>query len=206
MTQLTILLTRHGQTDWNKVGRWQGHADIPLNETGQQQAQALGERLKNWPIDTIYTSDLQRCVQTAAPLADTLGIEPALAPIWRERHVGDFSGLTGDEARTQYPEIWANAKRGMIDPPNGEPFAEVRRRAWRAYETVVAAHDEGMVVVVTHGGLLHALLAQVLGIASTGYGRFSMRGNTGLSVVEVNSQGPVVTRLNDTSHLEIDEF
>ncbi|WP_420642557.1 histidine phosphatase family protein [Candidatus Leptofilum sp.] len=202
MTDLTILLTRHGQTDWNKAGRWQGHADIPLNETGQQQANALCQRLQSWPIEAIYTSDLQRCVQTAVPLANALKLKPILTQLWRERDVGDFSGLTGEQAREQYPEIWAKSVRGMVDPPNGEPFVEVRRRALRAFESIVEAHSEGTVLVVTHGGLLHALLGQVMGIDAGLYGRFSMRGNTGLSIVEVNSRGPVVVRLNDTSHLE----
>lgn len=202
MTVLTILLLRHGQTDWNHTGRWQGHADVPLNETGQKQAQALCQRLSSWPIDTIYTSDLQRCVQTAVPLANELGIDPIQTQIWRERDVGDFSGLTGEQAREQFPQVWARATRGMIDPPNGEAFTDVLSRAWRAYETVRDAHSAGMVAVVTHGGLLHALLGQVMGIDPAIYGRFSMRGNTGLSVIEVNSHGPVVTRLNDTSHLE----
>lgn len=205
MTHLTILLMRHGQTDWNKAGRWQGHADIPLNETGQQQAAALCERLQGWSIDAVYTSDLQRCVQTAVPLATALGIKPTLAPVWRERDVGDFSGLTGEQARQQYPDVWNKASRGMVDPPNGEPFSAVQRRAWRAFETVADAHNEGTVAVISHGGLLHALLAQVMGIDPEVYGRFSMRGNTGLSVIEVNSRGPVVTRLNDTSHLEIED-
>ncbi|MBK8901673.1 MAG: histidine phosphatase family protein [Anaerolineaceae bacterium] len=202
MKHLTILLLRHGQTAWNQAGRWQGHADIPLNETGQKQAEALCQRLRSWPIDTIYTSDLQRCVQTAVPLANELGIEPIKTELWRERDVGDFSGLTGDQAREQFPEIWAGARRGMIDPPNGEAFAEVLSRAWHAFESVLAAHNEGMVAVISHGGLLHALLGQVMGIDPGLYGRFSMRGNTGLSIVEVNERGPVVTRLNDTSHLE----
>jgi broad specificity phosphatase PhoE len=202
VTQLTILFLRHGQTDWNKAGRWQGHADIPLNETGQRQAEALCQRLRNWPIETIYTSDLQRCVQTAVPLANELGLEPIETELWRERDVGDFSGMTGDQARKNYPEIWAQAVRGMIDPPNGEPFADVQARAWRAFETVAEAHSEGMVAVITHGGFLHALLGQVMGIDPEIYGRFSIRGNTGLSIVEVNDRGPVVTLLNDTSHLE----
>lgn len=202
MTQLTILFMRHGQTDWNKAGRWQGHADIPLNETGKMQAEALCKRLKDWPIEKIYTSDLQRCVQTAVPLARSLGFEPTLAPIWRERDVGDFSGFTRDQVREQYPEVWANTVRGRIDPPNGERFTDVLSRAWRAFETVTEAHDEGLIGVMTHGGLLHALLGQVMGIDPTIYGRFSMRGNTGLSVVEVSERGPVVTLLNDTSHLE----
>jgi broad specificity phosphatase PhoE len=202
LTHLTILLARHGQTDWNKDGRWQGHADIPLNETGRQQAAALRQRLQSWPISAIYTSDLQRCVQTAVPLAQALDLKPTLAPIWRERDVGDFSGLTGAEAREQFPDVWANATRGMVDPPNGEPFAAVLSRAWQAFETIAEAHTEGMVAVVTHGGLLHALLGQVMGIAPAVYGGFAVGGNTGLSIVEVNNRGPVVTRLNDTSHLE----
>lgn len=202
MTHLTILLLRHGQTDWNKAGKWQGHTDIPLNETGLQQAAALGERMSVWPIDTIYTSDLQRCVQTAVPLANALGLQLIETKIWRERDVGDFSGLTGEQARAHYPEIWAKATRGMIDPPNGEPFAEVQNRAWRALESVTAVHEQGTVAVFSHGGLLHALLGQVMGIDPAVYGRFSMRGNTGLSIIEVNSRGPIVTRLNDTSHLE----
>ena len=202
MTHLTILLIRHGQTDWNKAGRWQGHTDIPLNETGLQQAAALCRRLQGWPIETIYTSDLQRCVQTAVPLANSLNLEPVQTQLWRERDVGKFSGLTGEQAREQYPEIWANATRGMIDPPHGEPFVDVQSRAWRAFESVIDAHEAGMVAVVTHGGLLHALLGQVMGIDPAIYGRFSMRGNTGLSMIEVNDRGPVVTRLNDISHLE----
>lgn len=205
MTKLTILLIRHGQTDWNLTGRWQGLADIPLNETGKQQAEALCRRLHRWPIEKIYTSDLKRCVQTAAPLAKALGIEPTLAPLWRERDVGDFSGLTGEQAREQYPEVWQKARRGMVDPPNGEPFSQVQARAWQAYESVTAAHSEGMVAVLTHGGLAHALLGQVMGIDRTLYGRFTMRGNTGLSIIEKNSHGSLVTRLNDTSHLEIDD-
>jgi probable phosphoglycerate mutase len=202
VTKLTVLLMRHGQTDWNLAGRWQGHTDIPLNETGQQQADALCQRLHSWSIKAIYTSDLQRCVQTAVPLATSLGLQPILTPLWRERDVGDFSGLTGQQAREQYPEAWQNSTRGMVDPPNGEPFSEVLSRAWQAYESVVDAHEDETVAVVTHGGLLHALISQIMGIDRTMYGRFSMRGNTGLTIIEFDGHGPLVTLLNDTSHLE----
>ena len=203
MTHLTILLIRHGQTDWNKAGRWQGFADIPLNETGHQQASAICQRLQSWPIEAIYTSDLQRCVQTATPMATAHGLDLQLAPVWRERDVGDFSGLTSTQTREQFPEAWANATRGKVDPPNGERFVDVQKRAWGAYKSVAEAHREGgTVAVFSHGGLLHALLAQIMGIDVSVYGRFSMRGNTGLSVIEVNNKSAVVTRLNDTGHLE----
>ncbi|MCP5095378.1 MAG: histidine phosphatase family protein, partial [Chloroflexi bacterium] len=77
----TLLLIRHGQTDWNVAGRWQGHADIPLNEIGKAQANALAERLADWPIKAIYRSDLMRCVQTATAVSNTTGITPIYNPI-----------------------------------------------------------------------------------------------------------------------------
>ncbi len=197
-----ILFVRHGQTDWNVKRKWQGHADIPLNETGEAQAAALAKRLQGWPVVAIVTSDLQHCVQTAQPIGDAIGLEPIPDPIWRERDVGLFSGMTGDEAKAAFPEIWANAKRGMVDPPNGEGYLALRKRGYAAYEKVVAQYPGEMVVVVSHGGLLHTLIAQLIEIPEEKYGRISKRGNTGLSIVEVQDNIPKLVLLNDTSHLE----
>jgi broad specificity phosphatase PhoE len=197
-----ILFVRHGQTDWNVKGKWQGHADVPLNETGKSQAAALAKRLQGWPISAIVTSDLQRCVQTAQPIGEAVGLEPKPDPIWRERDVGAFSGLTGDEAKKAFPEIWANAQRGMVDPPNGEGYLDLRKRGIAAYEKVLADYPGKMVVVVSHGGLLHTLIAQLIEIPEDKYGRISKRGNTGLSIVEVKEDIPRLVLLNDTSHLE----
>jgi broad specificity phosphatase PhoE len=199
----TLLLIRHGRTDWNVAGKWQGLSDIPLNETGCHQADALAKRLASWPIAAVISSDLQRCVQTAVALATPHNLQPILDPIWRERDVGDFAGLTTEEARARYPELWANTPRGLVDPPNGETNVALRHRALAAYEKVVAAHQGQMVAVVSHGGTLHTLIAHVIGLHGGEFGRFSLRGNTGLSIVEVTEHGPHLTRLNDTSHLEI---
>lgn len=198
----TLLLIRHGVTDWNIAKKWQGYADIPLNETGQEQAVALSKRLAKWPIQAVISSDLQRCVQTAVPLAAAHNLPPIFDPIWRERDVGDFAGLTGKEVRARYPELWANAPTGMVDPPNGETFPDLRRRALAGYEKVLAHYEGQMVAVVSHGGTLHTLIREVIGLNGTQYGRFSLRGNTGLSIIEVTEHGPYLTRLNDTSHLE----
>lgn len=199
----TLLLIRHGQTDWNVAKKWQGHADIPLNDTGLAQAEALAARLQKWPIENIITSDLLRCSQTADVIGNKLNITPIADPLWRERDVGDFSGMTGEEAKANFPEIWAAANgKGMVDAPNGETFAEVRARGLQAYEKVIASHEGQMVVIVSHGGLLHTLIAQLIQIREDVYGRISKRGNTGLSIVEVNDGVPKLVRLNDTSHLE----
>lgn len=197
-----ILFVRHGQTDWNVERKWQGHADIPLNDTGKAQAAALAKRLQEWPIAAIVTSDLQRCIQTAQPIGKTVGLEPIPDPIWRERNVGAFSGMTGEEAKEAFPEIWAAAKRGMVDPPDGEGYVDLRKRGYAAYEKVVADYPGEMIVVVSHGGLLHTLIAQLIEIPEDKYGRISKRGNTGLSIVEVSDGIPRLVLLNDTSHLE----
>lgn len=199
----TILLIRHGQTDWNAQKRWQGHTDIPLNETGQAQAQALARRLAHWPIQTVYSSDLQRAAMTAVPLATTLNQQPILDTLWRERDVGDFGGLTGQEAREKYPEVWEEEKSGLLTPPNGEDWRALRRRAVTAFERVASRHEGEMVAVVSHGGTLANVIAHVLEIPVERYGRFRLSGNTGLSIVEITPErGPQLALLNDTSHLE----
>lgn len=198
----TLLLIRHGVTDWNTAQRWQGHADIPLNETGRQQAHALAKRLATWPIEVIVSSDLQRCAQTAVTLAAPHNLQPVFDPLWRERHVGDFSGLTTEEVRARFPELWATSPRGLVNPPNGEAFPDLRQRTLTAYEKVLTAYKGQMVAIVSHGGTLHTLIREVIGLNGTEYGRFSLRGNTGLSIIEVTDHGAYLTRLNDTSHLE----
>ncbi|MCP5096041.1 MAG: histidine phosphatase family protein [Chloroflexi bacterium] len=197
----TLLLIRHGQTDWNVAGRWQGHADIPLNETGKAQANALAERLADWPIKAIYSSDLMRCVQTATAVSNTTGITPIYNPIWRERDVGEFSGFTSQQVREKFPEVWKNAKRGMVDPPNGEAFLDLRKRSMAAFEETIAQHNGDMIAVFSHGGVLHTLIAQIIGIDKDEFGRFTLRGNTGISIIEIEEHGARLTLLNDVNHL-----
>ena len=199
----TILLIRHGQTDWNAQGRWQGHNDIPLNETGQAQAQALARRLASWPIQAVYASDLKRAAMTAVSVATALNQQPILDSLWRERDVGDFGGLTSQEVRDRFPDIWATMKNGLLAPPNGEGWQALRARAVAAFKQVAARHEGAMVAVVSHGGTLANVIAHVLQIPVDQYGRFRLSGNTGLSIVEfLEGRGPHLTLLNDTSHLQ----
>ncbi len=198
----TILLIRHGQTDWNRDGRWQGHNDIPLNQTGLEQAQALARRLAGWPVTHLYSSDLQRASQTAVILGNALRLEPVLDPIWRERDVGAFGGLTSPEVAATFPDIWAKRLTGILDPPEGETYEAMHHRAGQALNQLLGHHNGDMVAVVSHGGLLHAVAAHVLGTNADQYSRLSFRGNTGLSIIEVHDGHATLVRLNDTSHLE----
>ncbi len=198
----TVIFIRHGQTDWNAGRRWQGHANIPLNEVGELQAALLAQRLSHWPIQTIYSSDLLRAAATAQALGAALGIEPTIDAKWRERHVGRFEGLTMDEIIAQFPEAWESMRTGPLDPPGGETQDEVFERVGAAFDELVARHEGEMTAVVSHGGTIHAAVHYALDLPPSALGRLSFRGNTGISVIEIDDSLPRLVRLNDIAHLE----
>jgi len=160
----TILLARHGETDWNAAGRWQGQTDIPLNENGQAQARALAERLRSEGIAAIASSDLLRACTTAEIVAEVLGLgvshrDPAL----REQGFGRFEGLTRDECQTRYPESWARyvADSGKC-PPEGESREALLARVVPAVHRI-AEQLATPTLLVMHGGVMRALLWERMG-------------------------------------------
>lgn len=200
----TVLLIRHGQTSWNAAGRWQGHTDVPLNEVGREQARLLAERLVDWPIRALYSSDLKRAAETAVIVGDALGLEAVQEKAWRERHVGVFQGLTGEEIAEKHPEAWAALQRDVfVVPPGGESSEALYERATGALERLLTRHRGEVVAVVSHGGTMRALIAQVLQLPNGRDPRISVRGNTGITIIEKEEERPpILVRLNDTGHLE----
>ena len=148
----TLLLVRHGETDWNAEGKLQGHTDRPLNDYGRRQARALAERLAGEEIEAVYSSDLSRARETAEILGEQLGLPVAVDSDLREKNWGNWEGLTaGERLRVEY---------------EGESSEDHRSRTLRAVERIVERHPAGRVVVVTHGGSLRRLQAAVAGVAS----------------------------------------
>lgn len=195
-----LLLIRHGQTAYNAAKRWQGHLDIPLDDVGQAQAQALAARLAGWPGTAVYSSDLQRAAMTAGPLAQAWNVTPVYETAWRERHVGEFEGRATDELQAAYPDVFAQMRQGVIDIPGGEKHEHLRERVAAAYQRVVENHPDEMVAIVSHGGTLNALVSHVLDIPHQ-YGRLSFHGNTGLTILRVTNHVPRLAMINDTRHL-----
>ena len=196
----TILLIRHGETDWNAAGRWQGHSDIPLNDNGRRQSQALAQRLAAWPIQALYTSDLKRAKETADIIAHSHEITPVLDAALRERYGGFFQGLTGEEIRSTYAAQWKMLIEGH-DLEGIESNTAAQERIWHAFEKITATHQGEMIAFVSHGATLGLLIAKALGFTLAQRPRFTMRQNTGLSIIELDDNGPLVTLLNDASHL-----
>jgi len=198
----TVLLIRHAQTEWNEARRWQGHADIELDRTGHLQANALAERLQEWPIKAIYSSDLRRAADTARPLARRLGLDPTLDSAWRERHGGDFQGRNVEELEEEYPLLMKKIRFEGANPPNGESALDVAERVTGAFERILDRHHDEMVAVVTHGGALNLLLAWILGLHK-GQSIPVALANSGLSMVKANQDLKWVALLNDTCHLKV---
>ena len=159
-----LLLARHGETDWTREKRWQGHGDPPLNERGRAQARALAAELAEVRIDAIYSSDLQRASQTAAIVAADRGLEPVLDPKLRENDFGDWTGLTRDEVERRFPHGALLRKHGRKGWSGGESYQEMAERAVRAAAAIATAHPRGRVLVVTHNGPIRAIHAHAVGV------------------------------------------
>lgn len=201
MTLLRLLLARHGQTDWNRDGLFQGHADIPINETGRTQAHALAERLAEETIDAIHASDLLRAAESARIIGERIGIEPRLSEAWREIDVGSLTGMNFREAPVHMREVLSAAARSD-DPiaPGVETFAQIATRMRGAYEELGREHEGGTVLVVGHGGTLKVLIAHLIGLPPQHIDRLSLRGNASLTEISFAHGRPQLIMLNDTRH------
>ena len=154
MTAARIIIWRHGRTEWNVIDRYQGQADIPLDEVGYAQAIQAAEVLAEYRPSRVYSSDLTRCYQTAEMLAQRVGLDITTDKRLREIHVGSWEGLLGEEIRAADPELarrlWAGEE--VRRSPTGESPSEVAERMVEALtEIAEEAEDQSTVVVVTHG-------------------------------------------------------
>ena len=199
----TILLARHGETDWNADGRFQGHADVALNELGRQQARALGLRLRGEPIDAIWSSDLGRAKQTAFYVASSFGLPVRLSGELREMDVGRWSGHTREEIAAKWPEEylrWRETGRGW---PDGEDFDAMQARTVDALHGIAAAHEGQLVLVVTHGGPIRAVQAHAAHMTLPEHRQ--LRGVVGnCEVVRFEVAGGIITALDDDEPLTSD--
>jgi probable phosphoglycerate mutase len=173
------VLWRHGQTIWNVERRFQGQTDIPLDDTGEAQAEYAARRLATLRPDAIFSSDLTRAAGTAAPLARLTGLAVTLDKDLRERAGGAWEGLTDREIAERYP-----AERATWNPPDGEPTTAVADRVGGALRRVAdSIADGGLAVVVSHGAALRLGMARILGLTEDVFGVLGPLSNCAWSVV-----------------------
>jgi probable phosphoglycerate mutase len=148
-----LVLLRHGQTEWNAQRRIQGQSDVPLDDTGREQAAAAARRLAGLKPSVLITSDLSRCADTAAELAGLTGLTPMLDERLRERAYGEWQGCTLAEIERRWPAAY---QRWRVDSVVGdagvEETADLAQRVLQALRAAVEQADGGTAIVVTHGG------------------------------------------------------
>jgi 2,3-bisphosphoglycerate-dependent phosphoglycerate mutase len=167
---IELLFIRHGETDWNRQQRFQGQIDVPLNATGLQQAARLAQRLAGEQHDQLFSSDLQRARQTAAPLAAAWQMPAVAVAGLREQSFGVLEGLDAPTIQARHPELWRLWLQQDADfaPPGGESQRQFHQRVVSSVNDLAASASGKRLVVVTHGGVLDMLWRSVHGLPLCG--------------------------------------
>lgn len=201
MTEL--LFIRHGETDWNRQQRFQGHIDVPLNDVGQAQAQRLAQRLVGEAHDRLFSSDLLRARQTAAPLAAAWHRDTVAVPGLREQNFGVLEGLDAPTIQRQHPDLWRLwlQQDAHFAAPGGESALQFHARVLAAVHELAATHAGEHLVVVTHGGVLDMLWRTVHGLPLSGLRQCAIP-NTGVNRLRWAAGALQIEVWGDASHLE----
>ena len=202
MSRPTVLLIRHAEAEGNAERRFIGQQDVALSRLGLRQAEALTRRLRLLPITRIVSSDLQRCLNTVEGSAAELGLDVTTDPRWREIANGQWGGLVGEEIAQRWPEAWQRYRDGEdVVRPDGEQWADVRKRVVAAFEELAAGlTDQDVVVVSTHGGPAALLAMWATGLSGTAFGGpFGPLANA--SITTLSLPGPRLLGINDVGHL-----
>lgn len=200
MTEL--LLIRHGQTDFNRELRFQGHVDAPLNATGHAQAARLAARLAGEDLDLVVSSDLTRARDTAAPLLARRVLPSRLDAAWREQAFGALEGLVVSDVPALHPALWDAWSRHEADtaPPGGESYRAFHARVMAALKALAEAHAEARIAVFTHGGALDMVWRDLHGLPLAGPRQCEIP-NTGVNRLRWASGRLELLQWADTAHL-----
>lgn len=202
---MRLLLTRHGETDFNLARRYQGQRDIPLNATGLRQAEQIAQRLAGEKIDVIYSSDLSRAADTAKCIARMQAQSPTLQidMRWRELSFGDWEGLNHEEMNTGWP---VETKEWYADPvntstPNGETLFQLAERVTSGLDDLKSKYKDETILIVSHSGAIQSLLCHILGVDLSRYWQFRVL-QASLTVVNFYEDSAILNLFNDVSHLQ----
>ncbi|WP_423802609.1 histidine phosphatase family protein [Neobacillus sp. SAB-20_R2A] len=189
-----ICIVRHGETEWNAIGRLQGRSDIPLNEKGIKQAEESGEYLKNSQWDVIITSPLQRAKKTAEIINTYINVPLVVMDDFKEKSFGDAEGMTIEEIRTAFPDR---------NYTNQESADALIKRLMGGLEKIKYNYEDKNVLLVAHGAVINAILAH-LSDGELGYGK-SRIDNACLNDIHFEENGWIIKAYNRVEHLSLDE-
>jgi broad specificity phosphatase PhoE len=195
-----IILARHGETDWNKERRIQGgSSNPPLNERGREQAENLALRLKQDKIQAIYSSPLQRCLDTAKTIAHYHQLEVKTEPSLREIEAGELEGITLAELGKRFSELLTiNTTDGEFPKvPGGESLPEVQQRGWSTVQRLSEKHPDGAMVLVSHYFVILSIICSVLGLSLSQIYRLRLSIGS-ISIINLDGKEARLELFNDT--------
>jgi broad specificity phosphatase PhoE len=198
-----FILVRHGQTEWNRVERFRGRADLALDETGRRQAEAAALRLKGEQIAAIYSSPLKRTIETASILARQLKLPVQPFEGLLDIDFGSWQGLSPEEAAQQDSQLY---QKWLEHPhevrfPHGESLDIVRQRVVSGVEDVASKHNDQTVVLVSHKVVCQVLMCAMIGLDNSHFWQVRQDVNA-INIFELRDGAPLVMLVNDTCHLK----
>jgi len=198
-----IILVRHGQTEWNRIERFRGRADVPLNETGLAQAEATGRRVASeWQPVAVYSSPLSRAVKTAEVIAKHFNLPVQIHLGLADIDYGQWQGLTPDEVKERWPEIhhaWYNAPH-TARIPGGETLDDLRVRGTTCVNELAARHAGQTIILVSHMAISRIILLAVMGLGNERFWRLKQDA-CAINIFEAAGGEFTIVSLNDTCHL-----
>ena len=199
----TIILVRHGETEWNRIERFRGRIDVPLNARGVQQAHmTAGFIAANWKPAAIYSSPLSRALATAQAIAVEQGLTPNQIPGLYDTNYGEWQGLTPDEVARRWPALfsqWYESPQ-TVTIPGGESLVEVRSRAITAVEKLAVNHNGEIILLVSHTDVIRLILMAMLDIENDHFWHLR-QDNCAISLVEKTSDHYLIRSMNCIAHL-----
>ncbi len=200
---MKFFLVRHGETEWNKLGRFQGHEDIKLNKRGLAQAVETANAAAGWGHSAIYSSPLIRTMQVAVEMAKVTQAPVSECPGLKELGLGDLEGVTGEEMRLGWPEVFSawRSSPEKVSMPNGESLFQLRARAWQSILDIEQKHSEGeSVVVVSHNFAIRSIVGELLGVPLENFHRMSLS-LASICTFDSDDRGRRLLSYNSTGHL-----
>ena len=200
---MKFFVVRHGETDWNKLGRFQGHTDISLNDRGLSQARETAVASEDWGYTAIYSSPLVRTVQVAEEIAKVTPMLVRREPGLKELSLGDLEGVTGEEMRNDWPALFAawRTEPEKMSMPNGESLGELRDRTWQVILDIEQKHSsDDSFVVISHNFAIRSIVIELLGMPLAYFHRMSLN-LASVCTFDSDERGRRLTGYNSTSHL-----
>jgi len=199
----TIILVRHGQTEWNRVERFRGRYEVPLNKTGLAQAKKAAERISaRWKPSVIYTSPLGRAMETGKAIAQACNLKLQLCDGLVDIDYGEWQGLTPAEARLRWPELvtaWYEHPE-TVQIPGGESLAQVRQRVTLNLRDIRWLHANKEIVLVGHTVVNRLILLEILGLGNERFWRLHQDPGA-INVIEEKDKDFYLVSMNETCHL-----